>query len=57
LSSTPSKTNSIGAGGRHDRPLHRQLYEPASSTADVQAEVERRIAAGEIIGAADVARL
>jgi hypothetical protein len=54
---TPSKTNSIGAGGRHDRPLHRQLYEPASSTADVQAEVERRIAAGEIIGAADVARL
>jgi len=28
------------------------LYELASSTADVQAEVERRIAAGEIIGAA-----
>jgi hypothetical protein len=32
------------------------LYELASSTADVQAEVERRIAAGEIIGAADIKR-
>ena len=30
------------------------LYELASSTADVQAEVERRIAAGEIVSAADV---
>jgi hypothetical protein len=33
------------------------VYELASSSVDVQAEVERRVAAGEIIGAADVKKL
>ena len=33
------------------------VYELASATTDVQADVERRIAAGEIIGAADVKKL
>jgi len=32
------------------------LYELSSANADIQAEVERRIAAGEIIGASDVKR-
>jgi hypothetical protein len=33
------------------------LYELASSTADVRAEVERRIAAGEIVSAVDVKKM